>query len=107
MDEVQMTTRKGAEHCTVGGDNDADAAAGFARARLAVPDETSAPPRRSSILKLEADSSRNDVASRRVSFQSVDIRAYDRCVGDNPSCSNGAPVSRHRMSLTYMFQFCR
>ena len=30
--------------------------------------------------------------SRRVSFDSVDIRSYDRCAGDNPSCKHGVPV---------------
>jgi len=30
---------------------------------------------------------------RRVSFDSVDIRSYDRCAGDNPSCRHGVPVS--------------
>lgn len=29
----------------------------------------------------------------RVSFNSVDVRSYDRCAGDNPSCRWGVPIS--------------
>mmetsp|Transcript_9670 Transcript_9670/g.22210 ORF Transcript_9670/g.22210 Transcript_9670/m.22210 type:complete len:205 (+) Transcript_9670:91-705(+) len=94
-----MTMATGVENY-VGGDNDADTAAGLARPRpeihhpsLSPPHPESAPLLRSSILKLEADSRRNVVTTRGVSFDSVDIRSYDRCVGDNPSCSNGAPLS--------------
>ena len=97
---MAMTTN--ALENSAGGDNDADAAAGFARDRPEILHPSpppldpvpSAPPRRSSILKPEAtDSGRDTAATRKVSFDSVDIRAYDRCVGDNPSCSCGAPVS--------------
>ncbi|KAL7533541.1 hypothetical protein ACHAXR_005303 [Thalassiosira sp. AJA248-18] len=31
--------------------------------------------------------------SRNVSFHSVDVREYDRTVGDNPSCRSGPPMS--------------
>ena len=46
------------------------------------------------------DSSKNLAASRdapkltkAVSFSCLEIRSYDLCVGDNPACSHGAPVS--------------
>jgi hypothetical protein len=32
------------------------------------------------------------VASRRVIFNEVQVREYDRCLGDNPSCSAGPPI---------------
>ncbi|EJK63444.1 hypothetical protein THAOC_15893 [Thalassiosira oceanica] len=35
----------------------------------------------------------SSASSRRVSFDSVHIRSYDRCVGDNPSCRHGVPLS--------------
>jgi hypothetical protein len=30
--------------------------------------------------------------SRTVNFNNVDIREYERVIGDNPSCSGGAPI---------------
>lgn len=38
-------------------------------------------------------SSRDDGISRNVSFNSVDIREYDRTIGDHPSCSSGPPIT--------------
>ena len=32
-------------------------------------------------------------AQHRVSFSTVDVREYDICLGDNPSCSTGVPIS--------------
>ena len=39
------------------------------------------------------DSSSVPRIRRNVSFHSVDVREYDRTVGDNPSCRSGPPVS--------------
>jgi hypothetical protein len=35
----------------------------------------------------------NKLRRNSVSFHSVDVREYDRTVGDNPSCRSGPPVS--------------
>lgn len=34
----------------------------------------------------------NKKARKRVGFQTVQVREYERVIGDNPSCSNGAPI---------------
>lgn len=36
---------------------------------------------------------------RNVSFHSVDVREYDRTIGDNPSCRSGPPVSSVRLCI--------
>jgi len=35
----------------------------------------------------------NKKGRRSVGFQTVQVREYERVIGDNPSCSNGAPIS--------------
>ena len=43
---------------------------------------------------------------KRVSFDSVDVRSYDRCAGDNPGCRFGVPVSTyllHKICLIERF----
>lgn len=40
-----------------------------------------------------SSSNKNKLRRNSVSFHSVDVREYDRTVGDNPSCRSGPPVS--------------
>jgi len=42
-----------------------------------------------------SSSNKNMLRRNSVSFHSVDVREYDRTVGDNPSCRSGPPVSTH------------
>ena len=42
-----------------------------------------------------SSSNKNKLRRNSVSFHSVDVREYDRTVGDNPSCRSGPPVSTH------------
>jgi hypothetical protein len=39
-----------------------------------------------------SDSS-NNTLKRRISFKHIEIREYNRTIGDNPSCSSGPPVT--------------
>jgi hypothetical protein len=43
--------------------------------------------------KQQQDECSNSSSSSKVVFESVHIRFYERVVGDNPSCSAGAPIS--------------
>ena len=43
---------------------------------------------------------------RNVSFHSVDVREYDRTIGDNPSCRSGPPVSLHIMCSRFCLPLC-
>jgi len=47
----------------------------------------------SSCSRHSGSSSSNKMRRNSVSFHSVDVREYDRTVGDNPSCRTGPPVS--------------
>lgn len=42
-----------------------------------------------------SSSNKNKLRRNSVSFHLVDVREYDRTVGDNPSCRSGPPVSTH------------
>ncbi len=38
---------------------------------------------------------RADPNRRSLSFSTIEIRSYNQTIGDNPSCSKGAPISLH------------
>jgi hypothetical protein len=61
------------------------------------PDANCAAGIDSSCSRHSGSSSSNRMRRNSVSFHSVDVREYDRIVGDHPSCRSGPPVSTSHM----------
>ena len=57
------------------------------------PVDVDAVQRRMSLFESGTEGAPSDRSSMSVSFKDVQIRAYDQCVGDNPSVSYGPPIS--------------